>query len=64
MAIGRTKDFTTREFHRILINNGFEMVRQRGSHHIFKRGSEEIVTNNNINKLVCRRLIKNYNLEF
>ena len=41
MAIGRTKDFTTREFHRILIDNGFELLRIRGSHYIFKRDNEK-----------------------
>lgn len=64
MAIGKTKSYNKREFHRILIDNGFELVRTRGSHYVFKRGDEEIVTNKDINKMVIRRLIKTHNLNF
>lgn len=63
-AIGKTKSYNKREFHRILLDNGFELVRTRGSHYVFKRGEEELVTNKDINKIVCRRLIKTYNLKF
>ena len=64
MAIGKTKSYSKREFHRVLLDNGFELVRTRGSHYVFKRGNEEIVTNKDINKMVIRRLIKTYNLNF
>lgn len=64
MAIGKTKSYNKREFHRILLDNGFELVRTRGSHYVFKRGDEEIVTNKDINKMVIRRLIKTHNLNF
>lgn len=63
-AIGKTKSYNKREFHRILLNNGFELVRTRGSHYVFKRGDEEIVTNKDINKMIIRRLIKTHNLQF
>ena len=62
MAIGKTKSYNTREFHKILIDNGFELVRQRGSHYIFKRGSEHVTMNRNINLMVIRRLVKEYDL--
>lgn len=64
MSIGKTKSYNKREFHRILLDNGFELVRTRGSHYVFKRGDEEIVTNKDINKIVIRRLIKTHNLNF
>ena len=62
MAIGKTKSYNTREFHKILIDNGFELVRQRGSQYIFKRGSEHVTMNRDINYMVVRRLVKEYNL--
>ena len=61
-AIGKTKSYNKREFHRILLNNGFELVRQRGSHYIFKRGNQSITMNRDINYMVVRRLVKEYNL--
>ena len=64
MAIGKTKSYSTREFHRILLDNGFELVRQRGSHYVFKRGNEEIVTNKDPNKMMIRRMLKTHNLQF
>lgn len=63
-AIGKTKSYNKREFHRILLDNGFELVRTRGSHYVFKRGEEELVTNKDINKMIIRRLIKTHNLQF
>ena len=63
-AIGKTKSYNKREFHRILLDNGFELVRTRGSHYVFKRGDEELVTNKDINKMIIRRLIKTHNLQF
>ena len=62
MVIGKTKSYNTREFHKILIDNGFELVRQQGSHYIFKRGDESITMNRDINLMVIRRLIKEHNL--
>lgn len=64
MAIGKTKAYNTREFERILLNNGFEILRTRGSHIIYKRNNETITINEGINKMVCRRLLKTYNLVF
>lgn len=62
MQISKTKSYNKREFNKILINNGFLLVRQRGSHNIFKRGSEEIVISNNLNYMIAKRLVKTYGL--
>lgn len=63
MSIGKTKSYNKREFNRILIDNGFELLRIRGSHYVFKCGNEEIVINKNPNYMVVRRLIKEFNLQ-
>lgn len=36
--------------------NGYEFVRQRGSHMIYRKGNSEIVVNLKLNKMVKRRL--------
>ena len=64
MAIGKTKEYSTQEFKRILIDNGFEYVRCNGDHWIYKRGNEVAVVNKKLNKMVARRLIKTHNLKF
>lgn len=64
MAIGKTKDYNTKEFKRLLIDNGFELSRTQGDHYIFKRNNETIVATKNPNKMMIRRMIKTYNLKF
>ena len=65
MAIGKTKEFSPREFERILINNGFVYVNCKGSHKHYKRGSELVVIpHTKCNKMIARRLIKEHNLVF
>ena len=63
MSIGKTKSYNKRKFNRMLVDNGFELSRIRGSHYVFKRGNEEIVINKNPNYMVVRRLIKEFNLQ-
>ena len=63
-SIGKTKEFSTMEFERIIRNNGFIFDRQRGDHKIYKRKGETVVLNKNLNKMVARRLIKEHNLKF
>ena len=63
-AIGKTKSYSTKEIIRILLDNGFEYVSCKGDHKKFKRGTETVVVNNDINKMVARRLIKTHNLRF
>lgn len=63
--IGKIKNFSSREFNKILINNGFELVRKKGDHYIFKRNSDTVTTTNGssgMNIMVARRLIKQYDL--
>lgn len=64
MAIGKTKAFSTQEMVRILLDNGFEYVSCKGDHKKFRKGNEIVVVNKNINKMVCRRLIKEHELNF
>ena len=64
MAIGKTKAYSTQELVRILLDNGFEYVSCKGDHKKFRRGNETVVVNKNINKMVCRRLIKEHRLSF
>ena len=55
--------YTRREFERILINNGFEFVRQSGGHLIFKRRDEETcVIPQVIQEPIAKRLIKEHKL--
>ena len=66
-TLGKAKSFSSREFNRILIDNGFELVRKKGDHYIFKRGQDTVATTNGsagMNSMVARRIIKTYNLEF
>lgn len=64
MALGRTKEYSTQEFIRILLDNGFEYVSCKGDHKKFRRGDETVVVNKKLNRMVARRLLKTYNLRF
>jgi len=64
MAIGKTKDYNTQEFKRLLMDNGFEFDRQKGDHYIYKRGNDVVVATKKPNKMMIRRQIKTYNLKF
>lgn len=58
------KTYSYREFIKILNNNGYVRDRVSGSHIIYINGSNTIsITHNHINKMIVRRLIKEYNLE-
>lgn len=54
----RKVTWTTREFKKMLRENGYELVRSKGDHFTFKKGSDTITINNRINVMVARRLIK------
>jgi predicted RNA binding protein YcfA (HicA-like mRNA interferase family) len=62
MAIGKVKTFSTLDMERILRNNGFECVRHRGDHRIWKNGNRTVVLSRQINQMICRRLIKENSL--
>lgn len=60
------KTWTAREFETMLRKNGFEYARCNGDHKIFKRNGRVITINvrgNGLNRMVARRLIKEYALE-
>ena len=57
------KTYTHREFVRILNKNGYVRDHVTGSHITYIKGDDKIVaTNNRINKMVARRLIKEHEL--
>lgn len=64
MAIGRTKEFSSREMIRILLDNGFEYVSCNGDHKKFRKGKVTVVVNKKLNRMVARRILKTYNLKF
>lgn len=65
MAIGKNKQLNSREFAKILRKNGFEYDGIcKGSHLHYRRGRELIVLPaNKCNRMLTRRMIKEYNLK-
>lgn len=53
-----------KEMKKILLNNGFKLVRSKGSHFIYSDGRNTISINKDLNCMVARRLLKQYNLEY
>lgn len=53
-----------KEMKKILLNNGFKLVRSKGSHFIYSDGINTISVNKDLNRMVARRLLKQYNLEY
>ena len=49
---------------KILRSNGYEYIRCKGSHFIYSNGTNTIAVNKDLNCMVARRLIKQYNLEY
>ena len=60
--MAKVKTFSSREIQKILKANGFEYVSTNGDRHKYRRGNESLVINNNTNKMVFYRLVKEYNL--
>lgn len=56
------KPYTKKEFEKLLVNNGFSLQRVKGSHFIYKKGTDLISIPKNLNKMISRRLIKEYHL--
>lgn len=55
--------YRPRDFERLLLANGFEFVRQTGSHKIFRRGSETLsMPTHKCSQTCLYDLIKQYNL--
>ena len=64
ITLGRTKEFSCREFEQILMRNGFKYHHQKGDHRIWKRNNEIIVVTKKLNRMIARRLLKEYHLKF
>ena len=58
-----SKTYSTREFKKLLNNNGYELARQKGDHIIYKKENNIVVITKNLNKMVAKRLIKENNLK-
>lgn len=56
------KPYTKKEFEKLLINNGFFLQRVKGSHFIYRNGTDLISVSKNLNKMISHRLIKEYHL--
>ena len=54
------KQYSPRQFRRILRNNGFTYIRSNGDHDIYENGSGKHISipATRTNKMLCRRLIK------
>ena len=58
----RVKAYSKREFEQLLNENGYEFARCKGSHFIYKKGDKTVSVPKNLNSMIGRRLIKEYNL--
>lgn len=56
------KQYTHREFVRIVENNGFQYSRNNGSHAIYVKNGRHISIPKNLECVIARRLIKENNL--
>lgn len=57
------KSISLREAKRYVKDNGFELVRKKGDHFIYKRGDETLTLNCKLNQMVWRRLVRTHNLK-
>ena len=57
--------YNKRDIERILKNNGWKIHHQSGGHIVYKNGRNEhlTITANGCNKMIMRRLIKQYGLK-
>lgn len=59
----KAKDYDLQSFRRLLSKNGYIYDHCTGSHFVYKKGSRSLVINKDVNRMVARRLIKEYGLE-
>lgn len=54
------KQYSTRQFRKILRNNGFTYIRSNGDHDIYENGTGKHISipATRTNKMLCMRLIK------
>ena len=58
-----TKTYTRKEAVRILLNNGYELVRKNQGHDLYKKGNDTIALPNRLNKMLFQGEIRRHNLE-
>ncbi len=66
MHYGKNKKYNMREFIKILENNGYTLFSTKGDHGKWKKENSTIIIlmgGHSINKMLCRRLIKEYDLK-
>lgn len=56
------KEVRFREAERILLNNGFVLLRIKGSHHYYAKGDKKVMINLGLNRMVWQRIKKENNL--
>ena len=57
------KQYSTRDFKRILQNNGYEYVRTKGDHSVYRKENRVLTVNVvRLKPIVANRLIKEYSL--
>ena len=56
------KQYSFKEFCKLLRKNGYELNRSKGDHFVYKNSERTVVVNKNLNRMVCQRLIKENNL--
>ena len=58
------RQWTSREFIRLLKDNGYSHKRTKGDHYIYKNGKKTIIFNfRGLNCMVANRIVKENNLE-
>lgn len=48
---------------KILVANGYEYKRCKGSHFMYSNGTNTVAVNNHLNRMVAQRIIKQYHLQ-
>lgn len=65
MKLARHRIYNKKEMDRLLRRNGFLLIRKNGDHFIYKKKGVKdnvVITGGENNKMLCKRLIKTYNL--
>lgn len=59
------RDYSRKEFERILINNGYTLIRQKGDHTIWQKDGKPNIAlpKHKPNIMICKRLIKENGLD-
>lgn len=57
------KFINSKEMKKLLQKNGYTLVRQKGDHCIFKNDNKTVVVNDNLNRMVCQRILKETGLK-